>query len=112
MFSRRRFMKSGAGALALLAMRRRAYGFAQSPGLTKFRADWPLQGLGNSGIPVMTSDRTISYPGGIVAQKNTPVQVTFQNYLPAGPHPVGNAIDQSGYLMDASMYPNNRASVH
>src|SRR3954453_24213959 len=61
MVSRRRFLQAGAAGLALLAARRRAYGFAQTQNLQKFRSDWPLQGLGPSGIPVASSDYKVTY---------------------------------------------------
>jgi spore coat protein A len=152
MFSRRRFMQLSGGAAALLAMRRRALAFSQSAGLTKFRPDWPLQGLGPTGIPVAASDGTVNFPGGIVAthytidmaaytqelhpelggktrlwgygqngnhrhlggvivaQKNKPIQIRFNNKLTT-PHPVGNAIDRSAYFMDMQ-YEDTRVSVH
>jgi len=81
MLSRRDFLRTGVGAAALLSLRRRAFAFAQSPGLTKFRTDWPLQGLGNSGIPVAVSDGTRSYSGGIVATHYTIDMRSFSQQL-------------------------------
>jgi spore coat protein A len=50
MLSRRRFLQAGGGAVALAAVRRRAYAFQQSPAIRKFNQALP--GLGPSGIPV------------------------------------------------------------
>jgi spore coat protein A len=61
MINRRRFLQAGAGAAALLAWPRRAYPFAQSPlGITKFTVSLP--GLGPTGIPVLTPNKTL-FPG-------------------------------------------------
>jgi spore coat protein A, manganese oxidase len=61
MINRRRFLQAGAGAAAFLAWPRRAYPFAQSPlGITKFTV--PLPGLGPTGIPVLTPNKT-KFPG-------------------------------------------------
>src|SRR6516225_11922337 len=61
MINRRRFLQAGAGAAALLAWPRRAYPFAQSPlGISKFTV--PLPGLGPTGIPVLTPNKT-KFPG-------------------------------------------------
>ena len=47
--NRRQFLQTTAGAAAMLTLRSRAYGFAQSPGLRKYIQ--PLPGLGPTGIP-------------------------------------------------------------
>jgi len=61
MLNRRRFLQAGAGAAAFLAWPRRAYPFAQSLlGITKFSV--PLPGLGPTGIPVLTPNKT-KFPG-------------------------------------------------
>ena len=60
MINRRRFLQTGVGAAATMALPRRAYPFGQSPsGITKFTVSLP--GLGPAGantmgnyIPVMT----------------------------------------------------------
>ena len=53
--NRRDFLRTGAGAAALLATRQRAYAFAQSPDLPKFIQ--PLRGVGGpGGIPVAVPD--------------------------------------------------------
>ena len=54
MINRRQFMQTTAGAAALLAMRRYAYAFSQSPALKKFTQ--PMRGVGPGGIPVAASD--------------------------------------------------------
>jgi spore coat protein A len=79
--SRRRFMQAGAGALALFGLRRRAFAYAQSPGLAKFRPDWALQGLGDTGLPVMTSDGMRHYAGGISATHYTIDMRSFTQVL-------------------------------
>src|SRR4051812_1038709 len=61
MLTRRRFLQAGAAGFSLLAAQRRAYGFQQSPSLAKFRGDCPIQGLGPTGIPLASSDYTVSY---------------------------------------------------
>jgi spore coat protein A len=61
MINRRRFLQAGAGAATFLAFARRAYPFAQSPlGVSKFIV--PLPGLGPTGIPVLTPNKT-KFPG-------------------------------------------------
>jgi spore coat protein A, manganese oxidase len=61
MINRRRFLQAGAGAAAFLTFARRAYPFAQSPlGINKFAIQLP--GLGPSGIPVLTPNKT-KFPG-------------------------------------------------
>ena len=58
--NRRQFMKITAGGAAALALTRRAYPFVQTTPLRKFIQ--PLPGLGPSGIPVATPNKT-KYPG-------------------------------------------------
>jgi spore coat protein A len=53
-FNRRQFLKTSAGAAALLAARRRAYAFYQSPGLQKFAQ--PLRHFLNGGLLLAASD--------------------------------------------------------
>ncbi len=71
--NRRQFLQTTAGAAAFFGMRQRGYSFGQSPaGITKFTT--PLQGLGPTGIPVLTANTT-TFPGTdyyeIVAQQFT-----------------------------------------
>ena len=49
--------------------------------------------------------------GVIVAQKNQPIQVRFNNLL-AGPHPVSRYIDRSTNFPDCAIYPDNRIAIH
>src|SRR5438552_14941739 len=60
--NRRQFLQPTAGAAALLTLRSRAYGFAQSPGLQKYIQ--PLPGLGPSGIPFTTGVPDRKFRGG------------------------------------------------
>ena len=60
--NRRQFFQTTAGAAALLALRSRAYGFAQSPGLQKYVQ--PLPGLGPTGIPFTVGVPDPLFPGG------------------------------------------------
>ena len=62
--NRRQFVKTSAGAAALLAMRKAAYGYAASPGLKKFIDPLPSFGgtLGGLAIPILTPN-TMRYPG-------------------------------------------------
>jgi spore coat protein A len=53
-FNRRQFLKTTAGAAALLAARRRAYAFYQSPGLRKFIQ--PLRHYLNGGLTLAATD--------------------------------------------------------
>ena len=53
-FNRRQFLKTSAGAAALLAARRRAYAFYQSPGLQKFIQ--PLRHYLNGGLTLAAAD--------------------------------------------------------
>jgi len=57
--NRRQFMQTTAGAAALLAMQRRAYGYAVSPGLRKFIDPLPMFG---TDIPILIPNTT-RYPG-------------------------------------------------
>src|SRR5690349_11018013 len=59
--NRRQFIQTTAGAAALLALRSRAYAFAQSPGLLKYSQ--PLPGLGPTGIPFTTGVPDLLFPG-------------------------------------------------
>ena len=52
--NRRQFLQVSGGAAALLAMRRQAYAFCQSPAIKKFAQ--PLRGVGPGGIPVALPD--------------------------------------------------------
>ena len=53
-FNRRQFLKTSAGAAALLAARRRAYAFYQSPGLQKFIQE--LRTFNNGGLLLAAAD--------------------------------------------------------
>ena len=55
-FNRRQFLKTSAGAAALLAARRRAFAFYQSPGLRKFVQ--PLRHYLNGGLTLAAADGT------------------------------------------------------
>lgn len=126
-FNRRQFLKTSVGAAALLAARRRAYAFYQSPGLAKYVG--PLRTYTSTDALTLAASDSPSYklPGtthysisvgqysdqlhrdlkptklfgyfqshdsdgnpigkhlgmAIVAQLNSPVQITFKNELPA-----------------------------
>jgi spore coat protein A len=148
--NRRRFLKTSAGAAALLAMQRRAYAFYQSPGLQKFIQ--PLRtftSLAPNNLPLAASDGTRPWGavtathytinigqfqdqlhpalgpttlwgyfqgeaskrhlgGTILAQKNTPVQLTFVNQLPPT-HIL--PVDTSSLFYNAAI-AQNMAAVH
>jgi spore coat protein A len=55
-FNRRQFLKTTAGAAALLAARRRAFAFYQSPGLKKFGAGQELRHFLNGGLLLAAPD--------------------------------------------------------
>jgi spore coat protein A len=146
--NRRQFFKTSAGAAALLAARRRAYGFYQSPGLQKFIQ--PARTFtSTTALPLAVSDGTVTHGavtathysinigqfedqlhpslgptklwgyyqdggvkrhlgGTILAQKDTPVQVTFKNLLPST-HII--PVDVSSFFPDAQAL-QNKTAVH
>src|SRR5450759_3241659 len=61
--NRRQFLQASGGAAALLAMRRPAYAFYQSPAIKKFAQ--PLRGVGPGGIPVALPDGIPTQSGAV-----------------------------------------------
>ena len=77
--NRRQFLKTSAGAAALLAMRRRAYGFYQSPGLRKFIQ--PARTFTSAdALPLAASDGTVNW-GSVTATHYTINIGEFQDSL-------------------------------
>jgi spore coat protein A len=158
MISRRRFLQAGAGTAAFLALRNKAFGFYQSPGLQLWKTN--LRGAGPSAIPVAFPDPTAApvtgvthytidigqfsdflhpsldstllwgfdptrqFPdasaprpkhlgGIIVAQKGSPIQITFRNNLPTQSQPWGQIhIMPVDTTIPGAGQAQNRAAVH
>src|SRR5450759_2383507 len=80
--NRRQFLEASGGAAALLAMRRPAYAFYQSPAIKKFAQ--PLRGVGPGGIPVALPDGIPTQSGAVHYSLNIG-QYTDQLHPALGP---------------------------
>src|SRR5947209_6533895 len=83
MINRRVFIQTGVGAAALLALRRRAYGFYQSPSTPLWKT--VFRGVGPGGIPVAAPDAFVAPVTGATHYTINIGQYTDQVHPTLGP---------------------------